>query len=267
MKETILRNAIKRYITENHEDLGIWSDFDSKEMMGAARREAMQDIESSGADFVDLGKSNFEKDLDIEEMLRDLEAAKHVNKGAELQKIQKQINHLKRFGAGSLNEEKEEESFDFDTTNLYKFLKDAMHKFESLGLDYAQSAEKLEKELNKHFDVKNKNINEGVFDNGEYIIYADDIENLMDKDKVYTNNEFINVFTQNHALPHSKVSNGVKEELKKRGFHFAETTQEGIGTGLEIQKGTNVKEQLTDEGDSLSFTNQKGMNVKPTYKS
>jgi len=328
MKNTILRKAIRKYINENYEDLGIWGDFDSEEMMGAARREAMQDIESSGENFVDLGKSEFEKDLSIEDMLKDLEDAKHGKTGMDLKRIQKQIDQIKRFGGGSLNEESE--------------------------------------------------LSEITAGGGMFMVYADDIEDSMDKNKIYTDKEFIDVFTQRHALPHSKVLNGVKEELKGRGFKFennineeeenthtdrymffsnleqmkkqaeellaldenevneilenghdwaqdhiatakesmdqvydflmnTETKdkeseiEEGIGTGLEMKNGMNVKESevdedslrfrhtagqrekarkgvplgkyaphsqaaLKDEGISISLQNKKGMNVKPTNK-
>lgn len=46
-----------------------------------------------------------------------------------------------------------------DTTNLYKFLKDALYKMEDL--DYAKKAQMLEQELLKHFDIKKKQMEEG----------------------------------------------------------------------------------------------------------
>ena len=73
MNEKDLRKSVRKYIFEN---LGKWTGFDSKEMMGVAKQAAMQDIKSSGEEFVDLGKSKFEKDLSIEDMINDLENAK-----------------------------------------------------------------------------------------------------------------------------------------------------------------------------------------------
>lgn len=49
---------------------------------------------------------------------------------------------------------KEDEEYDFDTTNLYKFLKDALYQLKDE--DYAQAAKILEQELNKTFQIRKK---------------------------------------------------------------------------------------------------------------
>jgi len=46
------------------------------------------------------------------------------------------------------------EEYDFDTTSLYKFLKDALYQLE--GKDYAETAQILEEELNKTFKIIKK---------------------------------------------------------------------------------------------------------------
>src|SRR5438552_3492596 len=100
-----LRKAIQTIISENFDgfddesdEYGNWSDFDSKEMMGNAQKSAMKDIEGSGEEFEPLGKSKFEKNLDINELIADLEAQKYNKAEKTLKRIQKQIDQLKRFG-------------------------------------------------------------------------------------------------------------------------------------------------------------------------
>jgi len=360
MNNKELRLSIQKFLKENYDDLGIYSDFDSQEMMGAAKSAAMTDIMSSGEDFTDLGNNAFEKDLDINSMVADLEKAKKGKSGNQLNSIQKQLNHLKKFGAGSLNEENEEPTYAFDTKTLYHFLQDAFYQLKDL--DEAASAKILEKELIKYFDVNKKinnsklnfNLNEefieGVnYDNvvaselkavvgdlkrltpyvltigdsvtsglgdeitvsedgkpvkkfkdvnaflagigvramslneeglNEYYFvdkYADDIEKRMDKTKPYTNKEFLDLFTQKHALQHSKVMDALKDELKNRGFnietdiaedsavirHQAGQRQKEVPLG---QHATHSQVALKSEGDGMSLTVKKGMNIKPIKK-
>ena len=99
-----LRKAIRKILYEGLEDSEMWSDVDTQEMMGNAERAAREDMEKSGEKFEPLGKSQFEKNIDVDAMLADLENQKHAKHGASLQRIQKQIDQLKRFGGGSLNE-------------------------------------------------------------------------------------------------------------------------------------------------------------------
>lgn len=99
---TEVRKSIRKILFENHNN--IWNDFNSDEMMGDAEMAAMQDMESSGENFEPIGKSEYDKNLDIDALIDDLETQKHI-KSAALERIQKQIDQLKRFGGGSLNEE------------------------------------------------------------------------------------------------------------------------------------------------------------------
>ena len=287
MNEKDIRKSVRKYIFEN---FGKWTGFDSKEMMGAAKQAAMQDIKSSGEEFVDLGKSKFEKDLSIEDMLNDLENAKQGKTGMDLKRIQKQIDQMKRFGGGSLNEFEQDEFEGPAKEAAKKDIKASGEKFVDLGKSRFEKNLDKEKFFDDLKNVNEENLNEYYFvDN-----YADELEKKMDKTKQYTEKEFLDLFTQKHALQHSDIMNALKSELKDRGFSFVETTEEGIGTSLSMEKGMNVKEDslefrktagqrqktrkdvplgkhaphsqatLKDEGAGVSLTMKRGMNVKPT---
>ena len=249
----------------------------------------------------------------------DLEIAKKGKTGHNLQQIQKQLNHLQRLGAGSLNEEEKSE----DSTGLEGFLEKMCHKLEKDGVDYAERIKILGKELNKNFDIKKKNIsedsdsltdkfisgfekkvpenpsetpeekqkridakladlkdkeqtrrkeageveegvgtglsikkgmnvkptheniNEIIGGQGMFDIHANDIVKLMDKNKTYTDGEFLSIISRyGHGIPTSSmnaITKGLKKSLERKGYKFEPITQEGIGLGLNIKKGMNVK--------------------------
>jgi hypothetical protein len=108
-----IRKYIRKRLLENYEDLGIYSDFDSHEMMGNAQKAAMKDIEDSGEEFKPLGKSKFEKKLNINDMMADLERQNLdlPNDKKAVNKIQNALDvkkaHEKKFGKGSMNETQE----------------------------------------------------------------------------------------------------------------------------------------------------------------
>jgi len=277
MKNTILRKAIRRYIAENHENLGIWGDFDSEEMMGDARREAMQDIESSGENFVDLGKSEFEKDLSIEDMLNDLEDAKQGKTGFDLKRIQKQIDQIKRFGGGSLNEES-----DFD--ELMGQFKDNMEREMTPKKSSTETPEdkklRIDTELkrlkDKEIERQRKvgDIEEGA-ESSRYMFFSNleqmkkQAEELLALDENEVNEILENGhdWAQDHIATAKESMDQVYDFfINKKGESSEEEIEEGIGTGLEMKHGMNVKEETTDEGIAISLQNKKGMNVKPLQK-
>ena len=100
MKKQDIRLEIRKFLAENYGDLSKWSDFDANEFRGSAMRAAMDDMKSAGEGNIEpLGTSRFEKDLDIDDMIADLERAKlnlpnDVNKAKSLQK---QIDHLTKY--------------------------------------------------------------------------------------------------------------------------------------------------------------------------
>lgn len=149
------RNKLAEIFDDEDDELGMFSgDFDPDEFEGDAMKAAMADI---GDEFVPLGKSKFEKNLDPEEFKADLKR-QNLNlpkEKEELGKIAKTLDvkkkHEKRFGAGSINEE-----HNFDITSLYKFLKDALYYCESQGMDYAESAKVVEEALLESFEITKK---------------------------------------------------------------------------------------------------------------
>jgi hypothetical protein len=109
IKETRKIN-LKEDDFDDEDDLGIYTDFDRDEFSGPAMAAAKADIEASGDEFVPLGKSKFEKNLDANEFVSDLERQKlNLKKDKEERNRLKKAmdikkNHEKKFGAGSLNE-------------------------------------------------------------------------------------------------------------------------------------------------------------------
>lgn len=115
-EEKELRNSIRKMLSEKFDDedddnLGIYSDYDEKEAFGGeAEKAAMADIEASGEDFIPLGKSKFEKNLDIDQMKKDLATSK-LNLPSEKKKLNPlkkaldaRFKQEKMFGKGSMNE-------------------------------------------------------------------------------------------------------------------------------------------------------------------
>jgi len=172
-----------------------YTDFDPFEFHSNAKDQAKSDIEGEGESFEEIGANDFEKDntendfadkvsqanLKLPSDEREVDSIKDSMKSKEDEE-----NKLKSFGdklgvpAFSLNEENrevirnreligkislnedsfgvqnEDIEYDFDQINLYKFLKDAINQLIEQGIDYAQMAEILEKELLKNFDIIKK---------------------------------------------------------------------------------------------------------------
>lgn len=92
-----------------HEELGsMWSEFDPNEFKGQAHDAARRDI---GDDFEELGDSKFEKGIDPEEWVDDVDRNRlelpseeeEVTRIARM--MQKKKSHEDRFGLGTLNED------------------------------------------------------------------------------------------------------------------------------------------------------------------
>jgi hypothetical protein len=188
-----------------------------------------------------------------------------------------------------------------DTTNLYKFLKDAIHQMVAQGYDEAKIAATLDDVLNKHFTIakkstpnlneknkfgntgiippyiKNKiendsNINENYHPN-DYIEFADDVEPFLNKEQAYSYNDFVKAFVKTGiALQHSKDMNAIINILKQRGYQVEPYLGEGDALSTINKKGTNAKPNgpahtiLSQEGDGISKVIEKGINIKPTLK-
>jgi len=107
MENKEFEDIIKNILKDAHNQGKLNEGFDRNEFMGAARKAAMQDI---GDEFVPLGKSKFEKGMDTDEFISDLERQNLglPNDEKELEKLAKSLDtkkkHEKAFGAGSINE-------------------------------------------------------------------------------------------------------------------------------------------------------------------
>lgn len=162
LNEKDIRNAVRKSLMEKYFD-----EFDEFEFDTSAKEAAKKDIESSGEEFEELGSSKFEKDPEFKKKFKS--ALKQANLGLSsdeeeverlAQSIKKKKEHEKKFGAGSMNETDSPKRDVFDTTSLYKFLKDIMWTLkdgDGSDLDYAQAAKFAEEELVKNFDFKKKN--------------------------------------------------------------------------------------------------------------
>ncbi len=164
------RKIVRKVINEDDFEIPQdWQEFDDYEFHGAAKDAAVKDI---GDEFEDIGKNKFEKGMSQKNFAQNVtkanlklddyeKEAKNIQKGIDFKKQgEKKLKGVSDKMGGptiSMNEEDENEiEYDFDQTNLYKFLKDAIYKLEEKGVDYAEMASIIEKELNKYFDIKKK---------------------------------------------------------------------------------------------------------------
>jgi hypothetical protein len=419
MSKESIRKHIQALLQERYGDLSYWSDFDRNEFQGDAMRAAMDDMKNDGTNVEPLGKSRYEQDMDIDNMISDLERAKLglPNESKKYKALQKQIDHLSRMGAGSLNEknnlteffdpdeikeydvvyllgpvdnfkagdsgtvvheypgddvveveftdkqgntlglatvhkdnlsknvqqdldeymspdafstkehgqtlpdkqidlyynriaddlangkdtkdivrtlirlnggklpptiqtlfdnaqnmyENEEINPDaIDTTNLYKFLKDAVYQMVSKGYDESKIADTLEKVLNKHFTIEKKgapSLNE-YYGTDDYVDY---MMTVLDKNKPYSYKEFLDEFTKEFALMHSRDMSSIITALNDMGYNITlPNVGESDAISTIIKKGTNAKPNgpahtiLSQEGDGISQVIRNGENAKPT---
>ncbi len=115
LSEEEVRNIIRKTLQERYEDddLGIYGDnFDEFEFDNDAMRAAKADIESSGEEFEDLGRSKFEKDPKFKEKFKSAVKQANLNLPSDDEEITRLASvikqkkaHEKQFGVGSLNEE------------------------------------------------------------------------------------------------------------------------------------------------------------------
>lgn len=159
-----IRKVIRKQLNEDDFDIPQeYQEFDDYEFHGDAKNAAMKDI---GDDFEEIGDNKFEKGMTQKDFANNVTKA---NLGLndyekEVKKIQKGLDFKKqgddklqgladKMGTHALSMN---EAYDFDVTNLYKFLKDALYTFEDKKIAYAKAAEILEKELNKNFKIEKK---------------------------------------------------------------------------------------------------------------
>jgi hypothetical protein len=146
--------------------------------------------------------------------------------------------------------------------------------------EHEASAHELEK---RHKDLSHlKRFGKGSLNEMQFI-HTDplvaDMAKRMDKNKSYTNKEFIDLFTDKHAIQHSKVMDMIKSKLKDKGFKFEESIDED---SLEFRHMAGQREKsrknvplgkhaphsdaAVEESIGVGLSVKKGMNIKPTHK-
>lgn len=90
--------------------------------------------------------------------------------------------------------------------------------------------QKLRNAIKKLFKEALEQENFSGFNLGINNAYVNYMEKNMNKDKNYTNKEFLDLFTQKYALQHSSVMDTVKDALKEKGFKIDENVQEDYGS-------------------------------------
>lgn len=249
---------------DDEDDMGIYGgDFNRDEFKGDAMRAAMSDM---GDDFTPLGKSQFEKGMDPEEFMSDLERQNLnlPNDKAERERLKKTMDtknkHEKMFGAGSLNEET-----DFDTKNLYSFLKDALYYAESKSMDYAEAAQMLEEALNKNFSIEKK-IQENLGQEVTKLFRPKDSEG--NDLKIGSIVKYLKSGQEGKILRFGTTENGQKLVAQIDWFDsivpVQGTPQSLPGKNIEPTELVIRKQGELEEGMGQSLTVGKGTNAKPS---
>lgn len=145
LSEEEFRKIVRKTIKERYEDdddLGIYGGgFDEFEFDNDAMRAAKADIEASGEEFEELGKSKFEKDPKFKEKFKSSVKQANLNLPSDDEEIARLANvikqkkaHEKQFGAGSLNEDFEEgpQPGDVEYHNDYEKMPTGLSKFSDI---------------------------------------------------------------------------------------------------------------------------------------
>jgi hypothetical protein len=278
-----LRKSIQRILSENFK--GLNNNFNSDEMIGVAQKAAMRDIEDSGEEFEPLGKSQFEKELDIDSFLKDL---KHSPKISSLNEKTK-INRPKDAEGTDITLRTRVE--DLETGNVGKVFRFGADDFGKLTVHVEWLGEFggripqsitypdkivvrdnnrivredaiMEDSDGEYMYHQNLNL---IKDAAEFLSTAINDENMEDwaEDKISKVAENMRALRDFYKFgkPHKEedeMEEGIGMGLAMK--HGMNVKEEGIGTGLEMKKGMNIKEEEIDE-DSLEFRHTAGQRQK-----
>jgi hypothetical protein len=274
MDNTKLRQTIQKILKESFFDFED-SKFDSEEMM-AAQKAAEEDIENSGEEFEPLGTSKFEKNFDIDSFLKDL---KHSPKISSLNE-NSQIDRPKDAEGQPLTIKARVEDVETSSVGrIVRFGADDNGKLTihvewqgNFGGSIPKSITYPEKVIVKD---KNRIVRENEEENGEaypeqsrYMFFGN-LEQIkrqaesilkLDEDKINEILENGHDWAQDHIATAKESIDQVYDFLINENKE--EEIEEGIGVGLAMKHGENIK----GEGAGIGLGIKNGMNVKPTYK-
>lgn len=277
---TIVRQALQEgklneLFDDEDENLGTYGgDFSRDEFKGDAMRAAMSDM---GDEFTPLGKSQFEKGLDPEEFMSDLERQNLnlPNDKAERQRLKSTIDakkkHEKIFGAGSMNEESELsiDEHHFDMKSIYNYFKDAFYSLSDMGPEAA--AQILEATFKRDFPTLQKYLSETV---QEDITSAEvaPVQTYFPKDsegnklKISTIVKDINSNHEGRIIRFGTTENGKNLVADVEWFDGGEPVQ-GVAPlpPRKIEPAQLIiRKKEMEEGMGQSYTIGKGTNAKPS---
>jgi len=247
LDEKDIRKVIKGFLKEKYEG----GHFDEFEFDNNAKQAAIADIKGSGEDFEELGTSKFEKDPEFKEKFKS--ALKQTNLGLSsdekeverlAQAIKNKKSHEKKFGVGSMNENElphgdHPDGFTFDTTSLYKYLKDALWQLKNY--DYSVAAEVLEAAMNRDFDINKKGISAFSVNEADFPELMKQFKDNMEKE-----------------MTPKEPSNETPEEKQKRiSVELARLKAK------EKERQKEAGEDTMEESNIRSHANGRGQNLKP----
>lgn len=292
MENKDFENIIKNILKESHnqgklnedfgdddeeDNLGMFSgEFDSDEFKGAAMDAARQDI---GSEFEPLGQSKFEKNLDQDEFISDLQRQNLnlPNDKAERNRlkaaIDKKKKHEKMFGAGSMNEESETsiDEHHFDMKSIYNYFKDAFYSLSDMGPEAA--AQILEATFKRDWPTLQKHLSEGTVQEDVANVEAPKVYRPKDSEgndlKIDTIIKYIKTGQEGKILRFGVTENGKKLVARIEWFDkivpIQGTPQSLPPKDVEPQELIiRKKEGEIEESMGHSHTVGKGTNLKPS---
>lgn len=277
----LIERAKTNKLSLTEDDFGVYdSGFDATEMDSTALAAAMNDISDDGEEFVPLGNSEHEENLDTDALK------------ADLTKLDRRYKHEKRFGAGSLNETEPEagqvdrrykhksntgsinevgpsedndadpDNFHFDTTNLYKYFLDALWQLK--WYDEAVAAQVLEKAFLRDWSVSKKTSTATQMAEGP-----------IDRPKDANGQDITNKARVKH-IETGAIGNVLHPGVDEQGRQTIHVTWLPIGPGAQgpqqavlpteivVDDDTRiVREDDLEESSSRSLANGRGANGRP----
>lgn len=276
VRQALQEGKLNELFDDEDENLGIYGgDFNRDEFQGDAMKAAMSDM---GDEFTPLGKSQFDKNINPEEFMSDLERQNLnlPNDKAERHRLKSAMDaknkHEKIFGAGSMNEESEVniDEHHFDMKSIYNYFKDAFYSLSDMGPEAA--AQILEAAFKRDFPTLQKHLDECTVQEDITSTEVAPVQTYFPKD------------SEGNKLKINTIVKDVNSNHEGRILRFG-TTENGknlvadvewFDTGIPVQGMTPlpprkiepvnliIRKQEMEEGMGQSYTIGKGTNAKPS---